>query len=205
MNLIATPHKKTSADISDQKKLARMAVKIYLLGSLAWDYADTVCNIAASMRLSQTKKVSRAIRELKHDYDRFRSRSLSNADVDKETELGLLFESLCQNHFNKLVYGLSVDAVPDLNEDYKMLIKAVYMALTIIDTMILFAKECDDWIQSQGVNAHSILADHFHRLSSLLPLFAGDCYGKSDSRELTSRILLKEIKRIEIYDDNGRV
>ena len=33
-----------------QKPLARMSVKLYLLGFLAWDYADTCCNISATSR-----------------------------------------------------------------------------------------------------------------------------------------------------------
>lgn len=54
---------KTTKDLP-QRPLARMATKLYLLGALAWDYADTVCNIAASLRICETKPASRAVREL---------------------------------------------------------------------------------------------------------------------------------------------
>ncbi len=198
--------KKTSADITDQRKLSAMAVKLFLLGSLAWDYADTCCNIAASLRISETKRLCRAIRELKRDYDRFRNRHMRDDSIAKETELAMTFENLCQTHFARLNYGVSADkSVCDLNKDYLFLIKAVNMALTVLDTMSLYAKECDMWIISQGVQAHSILADHFVRLASLLPHFAGDCSLKSEARMLTSKILLHEIKNIEIYDNDGKV
>lgn len=200
------PSQKTTKDIP-QRPLARMAAKLYLLGALAWDYADTVCNIAASLRIDATKPVSRAVRELKREYDRFRSRSLCDADIKKESELALLFEELCESHFAKLNYGVSSDKLTTgLDKDYELLIKSVQMAMTVIDTMKLYAADCDKWIREQGVNAHSILADHYLRLATLLPQFAGDCYNANmEARKLTAKILLNEIKNIEIHDEHGKI
>lgn len=200
------PQPKTTKDIP-QRPLARMAAKLYLLGSLAWDYADTVCNIAAQMRIGKTKPLCRAVRELKRDYDRYRNRSMRDEALAKETELAMLFEDICQQHFTKLNYGIASDkSVAGLTQDYEMLIKAVQMAMTVIDTMKLYAAECDAWISSQGVEAHSILADHFRSLAILLPEFAGDSYNaNAEARKLTARILLKEINLIEIHDEQGKI
>lgn len=125
----------------------------------------------------------------------------------KETELALLFEEICQEHFTKLNYGISSDkSVAGLNKDYEMLIKAVQMAMTVIDTMKFYAAECDEWIRGHGVEAHSILSDHFIRLSMILPQFAGDSYNANiEARKLTAKILINEIKAIEIHDEQGKI
>lgn len=198
---------KTTRDIP-QRPLARMAAKLYFLGALAWDYADTVCNVAASLHIKETKPLSRAVRELNRDYDRFRNRFLNGNDLEAETRLAILFEDVCQKHFTKLNYGVASDkSVNGLSRDYEMLVKAVQMAMTVIDTMKLYAAECDDWIRKQGVtDRHSILSDHFLRLAILLPQFAGDCYNpNSEARKITAKILNKELHLIDIHDDNGKL
>lgn len=198
---------KTIEDLP-QKPLLRMMAKICIVGSLAWDYAETVRTLAAQMRLPDTIKLSRAMRELHADFDRFRQTSLSAADVRKETNLGLLFEQICEEHLSKFSYGFNSEKeIAMLSDDFRMLVKAVQMAMTVIDAMKLYAADCDRWITENGVfAAHSVLPDHFRRLALLLPGFAGDCYNPdSESRRITARILYNEIKRIDIYDENGKV
>lgn len=197
---------KTIEDLP-QQPLLRMMAKICIVGSLAWDYAETVRTVAAQMRLPETKKLSRAVRVLHEDFDRFRQPSLRAKDVRKETELGLLFEQLCEDHLSKLSYGLNSEKeMAFLSDDYRMLVKAVHMAMTVIDALKLYVAECDKWIADNGVCANSMLPTHFSRLAILLPEFAGDHYSKdSESRKITARILFNEIHNMDIYDENGKV
>lgn len=191
-----------------QKPLARMAVKLYLLGSLAWDYTDTVLDIAVRMRLDKTKPLCRAVHELRRRYDRFRESSLDQADIAKEKELGEQFEGLQRENITKLCYGLRNEiGTYGLDAENTYLVQAVQMAMTVIGAMKLYARECDEWIRSQGVkDRHSILSDHFTALEMLLPEFAGDCYDRnSESRRITAGIICNEIRRIDIYDDNGKI
>lgn len=191
----------TARDIP-QKPLARMAVKIYLLGCLAWDYADTVCNVAATLRLKETRALSRSVRELKRDYDRFRNRMMDSESLAKESELALMYEDICEEHFQKLNYGIEADKYSaGLKEDYMLLVKAVQMAMTVLDVMKAYARECDEWIRSLGVHVHSILDDHFRSLAVLLPGFAGNAYNaNAEARKITANILLNEIKSIQVRD-----
>ncbi len=190
-----------------ENDLCRMGAKLYMLGSLAWDYADTVCNISAQLGIQETKKLCRAVRELKRDYDRCRNSAVRDADIAKETELGLLFEQVCGEHFAKLNYGTASDkAAAGLGEDSMMLLKAVQMAMAVLDAMALYAGECDRRIREAKPGLHSIMADHFRRLAILLPHFAGDCAEAGrEARKLTARILLNEIKRIDICDEDGTI
>ena len=185
--------------------LSRMGVKMYIIGALVWDYADTVLNIAAQMRISATKKVSRAIRQLRLDYDRLRQLDLDGKHIRREWELAELFESISQQHITKLCNGLLAEIRRDhnLNKEYETLVEAVQIAMTLLDTLRLYAAQCDAFIRKYYPQApHSILPDHFMKLAMLLPQYAGDCYDEhSQSRKLTAKILLNEINQIEI---NGR-
>lgn len=190
-----------------QGRLLRSAAKLFMMGALVWDYAETVCDIAAQMRISETKKLSRAVKQLHADYDRFRKRSLGQKYMDKENSLALLFEEYCDRHFTALGYSVDADkTVADIRADYRMLIKAVYFAMAVIETMKLYARETDEWIASFGVDGESVLCKHFSRLAVILPQFAGDAYNKElEGCKLTARILLDELKQIEVYDENGKV
>ena len=200
VNLMARPSKFTAIPPA---KLSAMGVKLYIVGALAWDYADSVLNIAAQMRIPQTKRLCRTIRALRCNYDKMRALSLDREHIRCEWNLAEMFEGICKSHFQKLCLGLRNEIRRDteLNPQYVMLVEAVQMAMTLIDTLKLYAAECDSFIRNYYPTApHSILPDHFKSLATLLPEFAGDCYDASSySRSTTARILLKEINDIELY------
>lgn len=196
------PEPKQFADIPADR-LAVMGVKLYIVGALAWDYTDSVLNIAAQMRIPQTRRLCRTIRSLRCNYDKMRALSLDREHMRCEWNLAEMFEGICKSHFQKLCLGLRNEIRRDteLNPQYVMLVEAVQMAMTLIDTLKLYAAECDSFIRNYYPTApHSILPDHFKSLATLLPEFAGDCYDASSySRSTTARILLKEINDIELY------
>lgn len=196
------PGPKQFADIPADR-LAVMGVKLYIVGALAWDYTDSVLNIAAQMRIPQTKRLCRTIRSLRCNYDKMRALSLDREHMRCEWNLAEMFEGICKGHFQKLCLGLRNEIRRDaeLDPQYVMLVEAVQMAMTLIDTLKLYAAECDSFIRNYYPTApHSILPDQFKSLATLLPEFAGDCYDASSySRSATARILLKEINDIELY------
>ena len=202
------PRKKTIDDLP-QREFLRRGFKIFMLGSLAWDYTDTVLIMAKQLRLpDETKIVTRRIRNLKKDFDQIHSKSLSESDIEEERKIAEQFEDFCREHLNKLVFSLNNEKiVADVIRDHKILVNSIQQALTIIDTMKIYAAKCDRWIKDNGVHdANSILPVHFIHLSKLLPLLAGDCYNPdSDARRITARILYKELDRIELYDDEGKL
>lgn len=181
-----------------------MTVKIYFVGALAWDYTETVLDIAAQMKISETKKLSRTIRELRRNYDRLRAIDLDAEHIRQEWKLAELFETVNKDHISRLCNGLLTEIRHNhkLNGDYESLVEAVQIALTMLDALRLYADQCDAFIKKYYPDApHSILPDHFTQLSVLLPEYAGDCYySHSKARDTTARILLNEINRIELYE-----
>lgn len=202
------PRKKTIDDLP-QREFLKRGFKVFMLGSLAWDYTDTVLDMMKHLRLpDETKKVTRRIRNLKEDYDRVHSKSLSKSDIAEEKNVAEQFEDLCREHLNKLVFSLNNEKiVADVIRDHKILVNSVQQALTVIDAMKIYAAKCDRWIWDNGVHdANSILPVHFIHLSKLLPLLAGDCYNPdSEARRITAMILYKSLDRIELYDNEGKL
>lgn len=184
--------------------LSHMAVKLHLIELLAWDYADTVISWSGeAMSIQETKRLSRRLRQLKVEYDRFHSRSIDDESTRHTFDLALLFESVCKPHLSKLRFGLTNElkkAFPDLSEKSFTLLMATQELLTITDTMKLFAAECDATIRSYGVNKHSILCDEAAQLAKLAPEYLGDCTSYPEARKLTARILLNELKQIELCE-----
>lgn len=150
--------KKTKEDLP-LDALTRMVAKSCVLGALAWDYADTVLRLAANMRLSETKSLSRAVKELRKEYLWFRHGVVDAGHLEKETELAVLFEDINVKAFSRLCQGLRLEIGRDthLNEDYTMLVCAVQMAMTVIDTMRPYDARCGEWTQSQGVENLTVI------------------------------------------------
>lgn len=182
-----------------------MAIKMYLMAALTWDYVDTIIDMAAQMKINECKAVSRQIRELRRDYDQFRASDLDDKHCKAEWELAQLFEDCFKTHFRKLHYGLKTEISKkhDLDPEWQMLVEAVQTAMTMLDALVHYAKHCDEKIK-QYINApHSILLDHFTRLRELVPYYAGDCYDKDlPSRTITAKILCNEMINLEFLDDD---
>lgn len=197
----------SSLDNVPSDDLFRMAIRLYLLGALVWDYTDTVLDIAAQMRVSATRPLARAVRALHMDYDHIRARDLDSAHINKEWQLATLFEQVtapCLSTLNRPLRR-EIQARFTLEADNLMLVQAVYVALTMLDAMRLYASHCDAFIHRYHPRAaHSILPDHFARLAVLLPQFAGDCqYSGSDARRVAARAILDDILSIELSDDES--
>lgn len=209
MNLCLTPtvpmiKRRTLEDIPERIRLG-WALRLFSLGSLVWDYADTVLNYAVLMRRHETKKLCRAVRAVKDEYDRFRARSIDDSYVRREAAIGLDMEELFQDHLQKLHYGLRNEISRyKLKPNSAAMVEAAQQCLTLIDTMRLYASDCDRQIGQTG--SHSILPGHFDRLAGLITEFAGDAYDRnSQTRTLTAKILYNELKNLVMRDDNGKL
>lgn len=197
------PRKKTLDDVP-QDELAYRVVKLYIVGSLVWDYTESVLDLAAQMKIpGAPKKLSRAIREVHRDYDRVRSYDLDAEHVEKERELAELFEDINRKDFSELSKGLvkEIREETNLNDEYVYLVEGVQIAMTVLDALVLYAAQCDIFIREYYPRApHSILPDHFRKLAILLPEYAGDCYNRhSKTRARIARALLDRINEIDLY------
>lgn len=176
--------------------------KLYGLCSLAWDYIDTILDLCAEMRLSVTKPLCRTIRGLKRDYDRFRHRHLGGKGSLQETERGMTIEETLQKDFDKLYYALYNEVSKlKLTESHRRLVIAVQQAMTVLDAVRIFSRQCDEIPPRYGLprRRDAFLQDEVEALYPLIPQFAGDCYDPNiPARKITARIIAETVKRFKV-------
>lgn len=191
-------HTKTIEDVPGEL-LTDWSAKLLALMNLSWAYIDTICDLCIAMRLEPTKKLVRAIRTLRREYDRFRWPLTGPKFESEEAQWAEDVENLFQADFAKLFYSLSTETSKlGLTEDHKALVIAVQQALTLMDAVKAYARWCDKKIASFGVWVCDccMVQTEFLKLYPLIPLFAGDCYNPdSQARTLTAQIIVNKLNR----------
>lgn len=199
--------KRTIDELSQEEsdELGAMIMKIYAIGSLAWDYAGTCRDIAAELRIQETKKLSRLVKQLKEDYDRCRQGALSGDNVELEKQLGEDFEADMDEALRKLNYGIEADRkVSDLTLMHKYLVKSTQMAMTMLDAMRLMEYDIRKWFTAHGVGSQKILTAHYDKLRQVLPGFAGNCYDPfSEARRITAAVIRNKMDQLIIEQTGG--
>lgn len=187
-------------DVVPSHVLNSMAIKIYMIGSLAWDYADTVLDLVRQAKISETKKCSRELQAVRERYLRFRENHGGDS-MAEEARLGLMFEKLNQKRLGKLYKHLCVEIryTTQLSEQWRTICASALTALTVLDAIKMYARDCDKRIDEYGARRnHTILQDEFEELSRVLYKFVeGRCYSDLVTRRKVARELYAEIMELE--------
>lgn len=111
------------SEILDSETLMRFAYVPFVVAQLAWDYADTILNETCILRLHQTKKLCRAVRELKRRYDIVRDEFTNHAHRDSEIDNMYVFEDGVGDLFSLYLNNIEIDLnseYPQLEADYRI-------------------------------------------------------------------------------------
>ena len=183
-----------------------MACKTYAMCNLAWQYVDTIIDFCVEQRIDGTKRLVRAVRELKDRYNRFRDSNVANIIIKRDEDRNAeTLEDFAAKDFSRLFYSLDAEVGKlGLNANHKMLVVAVHQALTVIDAVKLYASQCDERLKPYGITIHkyALLQKDFLLMSRLIPEFAGDCYSQIGSREGTAKILLNKVNEMGVSKRN---
>ena len=94
--------------------------------NLAWGYVETILDLCAQMKIPDTGPLCRTIRELKREYDRFRSSSMWGGADAEESKRAEDFEDFFSEDFDRLFNGLEMEVNKlDLTPPHKLLVIAV--------------------------------------------------------------------------------
>lgn len=164
--------------ILDQDTLFRFAYVPFVIAELVWDYADTIIDLSITMRLKATKKLCRAIRELRRDYDRVRAPFIDDAHRNSETENMYMFEDGVNDIFKTLLVNIRCDLkseYPELAPDYIDLLTAVYQCDILLHSLFRYVRMQTEKIEKiVGHRIGRILPDETYRLDALVIAFVGD-------------------------------
>lgn len=184
------------------KLMRDLGAKLYLLANLSWGYVDTVCSMCIGMRLDETKKLVREIRNLKREYDLFRAPTMGDKETRQEEEMGVWFEESFLNDFNSLFNQMNLESGRTLSDDLqKMYLVSLHQALTIIEAVKKFALYGDERLKEHGVWTcpYCMLQREFLLMHDVLKKFPSAKEERFNPlRERSASILVNRLHQIEV-------
>lgn len=199
---IPQPEPVLVVDSVPEELIFEWGTKLYMLMNLTWSYIDTVIDLCIQQRIPDTKPLVRRIRELRRLYDRFRHKSIDDEHESMETHNAEVFEYKFSADFDRLFNGLDMEVGRlRLKPAHRDLVIAVQQALTLMDAVKVYARQCDAEIQKLGVWTCDccLVQAEFLQLYPLIPQFAGDCYRPDISaRAVTARILANRLSSLSL-------
>lgn len=192
------------------KLMRDLGAKLYLLANLSWGYVDTVCSMCIEIRLDETKKLVREIRNLKREYDRFRAPTMGDMETRQEEEMGAWFEESFLNDFNTLYNQMEMESgrtLPD--RQLKMFVVALHQALTLIEAVKKFALYGDERIKEHGAWTcrYCMLQKEYLLMHDVLKRFpSADNERFKPLRERSASILVNRLHQIEVsVNEDGNI
>lgn len=130
------------------------------------------------MKLHETKKLCRAIRELRTEYNRKRFEVIDDNWRKSETENMIMFQEILSDYFCKIYRSFReklIQAYNDLEENSVMLIASVYCCKTVIAGLMRYCQTQEKVVASiLGYEINSIMPKQVNRLNTLVSEFVGD-------------------------------
>lgn len=187
-----------------------LGAKLYLLANLSWGYVETVCGMCIEMRLEETKKLVREIRNLKREYDRFRAPTMGDIETRQEEEMGVWFEELFLNDFNTLYNQIDMESGRTFHDrQQRMYVVSIHQALTLIEAVKKFALYGDEKIKQHGAWTcpYCMLQKEYLLMHDVLKKFPS---AKDERfkplRERSASILVNRLHQIEVsVNEKGNI
>ena len=209
------PKPMTHVELSDKvyglppKLMMELGAKLYLLMNLTWGYVETVICLCKDLRLVETKKDAREIRELKRSYDQFRSNTMGDLETAQETEMGEWFEEIFSHDFDKLFASIDMEATKlSKSSADKMLIVAVHQCLTLIEAVKMFAIYGDERIKEHGAWTckYCMVQTEFLKMHEVMKNYpTGRDERFSALRNISAKILTNRLHQLDVGTENGRI
>ncbi len=187
-----------------EETLWRMIATIAIISNWAWSWVETTLDLAKLMQLEETKQLSRKIRELQREKDRYRATIISSRYAQAEAQFVDDFQDAFGDHIDKLHCAVQ-NAInhdhPDGEYNFKMLLQAVYEAYTAIEVVRLFSDYCKQIMQEYGVTGYTLVDPQISEVQRLLPQFCGDWWkGLPEPCKFTAKILHNEIIKFKLIE-----
>lgn len=175
-NIISRPKQKLSKEL-DEDLLFRFGYVPFVIAEVAYDYVDSVIDMACLLRISETKRLCRAIKELRKEYNSFRRSVYYGAEQHEEDNM-LVFQNELKEDFSAMYVdscNALLDKYPDLNSEYKIMLAAVYMARIVFSALFRYVSDMNRIVEAQvGHPIGNILPSHLRKINELVIHFVGD-------------------------------
>lgn len=151
----------------------------YVIAEVAWDYADTILDYAAIMRLRETKPLCREIRELRRQYDRERYKIINDKWRASETDNMIMFQETLSDFFSdiqKYVVNNLTAKYGEIEFNTRMLVGASYACRIVMTALQRYCTAQEKIVTSiLGYSiGNTLYPKELKRLYLLVKEFAGD-------------------------------
>ncbi len=195
------------SQILDTETSMRFAYVPFVVAQLAWDYADTIVDVASMLKLHPTKKLCRAVRELKRQYDRVRDEFTNHAHTDSEIENMYVFEEGVSDLFSLYLKNIEFDLkseYPDLDDDHRNYLLAIYQCHIVLQSIYRYCEMMKEKVEKiVGHQIGDVLPKELRRLDILVMAFVGDkpISTKFDAQQKTyAQCLANRMALVELVD-----
>lgn len=195
------------SEILDSETLMRFAYVPFVVAQLAWDYADTIINVSSILKLDSTKKLCRAVRELKRRYDNVRAEFTNNAHLDSEVENMYVFEDGVSDLFSLYLKNIEFDLnseYPQLDSEYRSYLLAIYQCHIVLQSIYRYTEMQKVKIEKiVGHRIGDVLPAELRKLDILVMAFVGDkpVSSKFDTQQKTyAQCIANRMSLIELCD-----
>lgn len=195
------------SQILDTETSMRFAYVPFVVAQLAWDYADTIVDVASMLKLHPTKKLCRAVRELKRQYDRVRYEFTNHAHTNSEIENMYVFEEGVSDLFSLYLKNIEFDLnseYPNLEEDYRNYLLAIYQCHIVLQSIYRYCEMMKEKVEKiVGHQIGDVLPKELRRLDILVMAFVGDkpISAKFDAQQKTyAQCLANRMILVELVD-----
>lgn len=190
----------------NREELFRLAYVPFVIAQLVWDYADSILNMAALLRISETKKLCRTVRMLRREYDRLRAHHIDAAHEASEVSNMYIFEDGVADITKQLLQNLQINLrseYPELEDAYMSHLIAVYQCDITLKSLLLYTRRQTEIIEKKvyGHIGH-ILPEPVCQLNRLVIAFVGDKPVSEDFAKLKKQYIEKFATQIALVELN---
>lgn len=183
----------------------------FVIAEVAWDYADSVMDMAILMRIQETKRLCRAIKDIRKEYDKKRYSIITDGWRKSETENMVMFQDELKDVFNKIYIrykDLWKMEYGEANSEMLLMICGAYMCHTVLKALYQYESAQMKIVSSIiGYQIAPFLPTELKALYDLIIEFAGNCPMPKPFKEIENEFakeLTTYIVDVELNDtDNG--
>lgn len=162
----------------DKETLFLFAFVPFVIAEIAWDYADSCIDLCILMRITETKKLCRCVRELRREYDRKRYK-IDQEHRNIETENMLAFQEDYKEFFSHLHHNIQEQintTYPGQCYEMQLLITGAYSCAVVLRSVFKYVDIMQTKIAALlGITAvGSIIVSELRELEKIIIQFAGE-------------------------------
>lgn len=162
----------------NSEELFRFAYVPFVIAELVWDYVDTLIDTAIILNDPKTRPLSRTIRNLRMDYNRYRAKHIDKQHHESELENMHVFNNGVKQIFKLYSINIRADLAnqyPELTSKSIDVIEVAYTSLILLRALFTYVDKQRKKLQlklNKGIG--KILPIEMTKLEPLIEAFVGD-------------------------------